>query len=198
MMQRLLIITFTGFILLLSNCSNSPTKPTSIIDKTILQSLTTLQMVDYDQIQLSATFSSTVDDSTLRYIYLGQRQQNGFIVWDSSKIAYRVDQNNQIHPLFQLNHLLDAQWSPNAEITVRYQFRDDVSTDIDRRIAIYKYPFESEEIYYTYQDLFRKSTDNWSNARVQDFALAGNTMYVHPFGPLGIAEIDLTSDNVMN
>jgi len=191
---------FVMFIIgsVFSGCSmNIPMEP---VDYSLYEDgfrlLTGLEILDYDQVRLFPAKRVSVSDSFIQAVYLGQGTEAGFTAWDSARVTYSIDHDNQIRPHFQITHVFERPNSPTPDISVRYRFKDGAFFDFDTTVALYTYPYSSAEVFFPYKRIFRDADHNWIGSRVQDFILfdnCDNCMYVHPFGPLGIGKFDFTT-----
>jgi hypothetical protein len=149
-----------------------------------------LEQIDYQNIIVSSSNDLILTEEYISQILLGIKFDNMFIGIDSTHAKYESTDSGQ-KMVFQFNH----EFSDSiliANISLRYLFNDNSLYDLDTFKIVYKFPYESTEIFMNWDELIEPPAFD-----IQSFDIVNSRFYYHPYGAFGLYEYDMFNTSTM-
>jgi hypothetical protein len=141
--------------------------------------------VDYDSLLIKSDNDIILPKKAVERIFFGQKVNGVFTANDSLEPEY-LPTNDSYYLDFQFEKKVDRSLSV-YEYTLRFLSVNGDFIDVDTTAQMYKYPYQSAEIFLTFDQVFP------IEYLFQDFDLNDNYLFVHPLGPSGLYKYDLFS-----
>jgi hypothetical protein len=145
-------------------------------------------LVDYNQVEVHHRLGTTLASLDVDVMRIGVVDSLGFHVLDSALTTPDLISGRllmTIHAYIGFDRSLVA-----PTLRIRFHLLDDSSVNVDTVVHLFTYPYPSARVVVGAGE-FAKFPD-WSGFP-QDVAVSGQTLYVHPGGPLGLYAFDLMS-----
>ncbi len=177
---------------LISSCKKEenpivPSDPRPLITAQDFRKLV-LTMTDYDIVRVTHQLGIELRSRNVVRIGVGTKDTTGYaeLLVDST----RYDASAQAYIIhFGYTVRMDSSKS-DVNLTVRYYLTDSSFSDADTSVALYKYPYQSAEVFLHYPPSYPGAS---SVLPLQDIARTDSLFLFHPLGPEGLYVYNLVT-----
>lgn len=188
MRNKILLISLFLLLYLYCEKDKSITSPEIPSDSPTKQELSKFQVIQvyYDSTVIKSDKNIILRTKAVEKIILGWKENGFFAGYDTLEPQYSP---------FDNGYYLDFQFEKNTgrtlriyEFTLRFMLFNNDSIDVDTTAQLYKYPYQSAEIFITAEEVFQRE-----NYHFQDIDRNDNYLFIHPVGPVGLIKYNLIS-----
>ncbi len=178
-------------LIFLYSCKSNPLPPKE--NKSINESVyhqILLTQTGYNQIKISNTDNFIISSQKINSIILGEKISGIFSGIDTTKPIYEQSGENYLVK-FEFIQQFDSTLLDDT-VTIRYLLNDNSFYEMDTAKVTYKYPYSSTEILVPWDKILISQAID-----IQDFDIIDSSVFFHPYGPFGLYEYNLITDNTL-
>jgi len=151
-----------------------------------------INQVYYDSLQIENREDMILESESIDRIILGNKDNGSFFGLETVVPTY-IKTGKKFYPSFQINTKVDKEVLL-YEFTLRFVMTDSSIVDVDSSALMIKYPYESAEIFMTYDEVYENADTSWlASAKVQDLDMNDTDLFIHSIGVDGVNKIEINS-----